>query len=340
MTCARRSSITSLDLRTGRLRSASPDDYITKITTVAPSGDCPQWLQFLDRITAGNSELQKFLQRICGYALTGLSIEDVLFFLYGTGANGKSVFLKTIAGILGEHHKAAPMEMFTVSNSDRHPTDLAMLRGARLVTATETEEGKRWDESKIKQLTGGDRVSARFMRQDFFEYVPQFKLMIAGNHRPAIRTVDEAIRRRMNLIPFTVTIPKEERDPELAEKLKAEWPGILEWMIQGCLAWQRDGLRPPEAVTVATKDYLTSQDAVQSFIDECCECGPNASDTISNLWGGWKGWAQAAGEYIGSKRKLGEWLESKGFSRTRDMRSRRHQGIRFVGDAARASAYP
>jgi putative DNA primase/helicase len=169
--------------------------------------------------------------------LTAATRDHALFFGYGTGANGKSVLLSTVAGILGDCHKTAPIETFIASNVDRHPTDLAMLRGARLVTATETEEGRQWAESRIKSLTGGDRVSARFMRQDFFEYTPQFKLFIAGNHRPGLRSVDEAIRRRFHLIPFAVTIPAEERDGELTEKLKAEWPGILAWIVAGCLNW-------------------------------------------------------------------------------------------------------
>jgi putative DNA primase/helicase len=191
-----------IDLRTGKMFSHTPERYITKITAAAPGGNCPLWHKFLKDVTNNDADLQNFLQRVCGYALTGITSEDALFFFYGTGANGKSVFLKTIAGILDEYHKTAPIETFTVSSSDKHPTDLAMLRGARLVTATETEEGKRWDEAKIKALTGGDCIAARFMRQDFFEYIPQFKLLIAGNHRPGIRTVDEAIRRRMNLIPI------------------------------------------------------------------------------------------------------------------------------------------
>ena len=280
-------------MRTGTLRPSSSADYITTITAVSPGGDCPIWKRFLDRVTGGDGALQDYLQSVCGYALTGDTGEDALFFLYGTGANGKSVFIKTVAGILGDYHTSAPMEMFCVSNNDRHPTDLAMLRSARLVTSVETEEGKRWDEAKIKNLTGGDRIQARFMRQDFFEYVPQFKLLIAGNHRPTIRTVDEAIRRRMNLIPFTVTIPKDERDPELADKLKAEWPGILAWMIEGCSMWQRDRLRPPPAVAAATKDYLLGQDVLQAFLNECCAVGPKYDDTIDHIWRGWKVFQQS-----------------------------------------------
>jgi P4 family phage/plasmid primase-like protien len=323
-----------VDLKTGKLRPSSPEDYVTKVTTVAPGGDCPLWRQFLERVTGKNAELEKFLQRVCGYALTGDTSEDALFFFYGTGANGKSVFLRTIAGILGDHHTTASMEMFTVSNSERHPTDLADLRGARLVTAIETEEGKRWDEAKIKALTGGDRIKARFMRQDFFEYTPQFKLLIAGNHRPSIRTIDEAIRRRMNLIPFTVTIPEEERDPALADKLKAEWPGILAWMIEGCMSWQRKGLQPPEAVVTATEEYLEDEDALKAFIDENCETGKHRFDSINSLWNGWKVWAEQSGEYVGSKRKFGQKLVDKGFPRTKGTKGRRnHLGIFFAGSA-------
>ena len=150
----------------------------------------------------------------------------MLSFRLWDGVNGKSVLLSTIAGLLGDYHKTAPIETFTASNADRHPTDLPGLRGARLVTATETEEGRRWAEARIKQLTGGDMISARFMRQDFFEFSPAFKLVIAGNHKPSLRSVDEAIRRRFHLIPFGVTIPAGERDGELADKLRTEWPGI------------------------------------------------------------------------------------------------------------------
>ena len=183
----------TIDLRTGDMRPHAPGDYITKITAAAPGGECPTWLEFLNRITGGDVELQAFLQRMAGYSLTGDTSEHALFFGYGTGANGKSVFVETLAGLLGDYHRMAPIETFTATIGDQHPTNLAGLRGARLVTAVETEEGRRWAESRIKQLTGGDKVAARFMRQDFFEFTPQFKLIIVGNHKPGLRSVDEAI---------------------------------------------------------------------------------------------------------------------------------------------------
>src|SRR5262249_42358551 len=154
-----------------------------------------------------DTALANYLQRLFGYALTGSTREHSLHFAYGTGANSKGTIINTVANVLGDYHETAPIETFTASPFDRHPCDLADLHGARLVTATETEEGRRWAESRIKALTGGDRIKARFMRQDFFEYIPQFTLIIMGNHKPGLRSVDEAIRRRFHLIPFTVTIP-------------------------------------------------------------------------------------------------------------------------------------
>jgi putative DNA primase/helicase len=287
-----------IDLHTGVMRTHRAGDYLTQMTAVAPEGECPLWHAFLHRVTGKDKALQDYLQRVCGYALTGSIREHALFFLWGRGANGKGTFVNAGAGILGDYHRAAPIETFTATHVDRHPTELADLRGARFVTATETEEGRRWAESRIKMLTGGDPVRARFMRQDFFEYTPQLKLVISGNHKPGLRSVDEATRRRFNLIPFTVTIPANERDKDLGDKLKAEWPGILQWMIDGCLAWQREGLNPPEAVTAATSAYLEAQDSVAAWLDECCELDPKAHprrDRWAHLGG--QGVRQAGGRH-------------------------------------------
>jgi putative DNA primase/helicase len=226
----------TLDLRGGGMRPHDRNDYITKMTGVAPDFKMPTplWDAFLKHITKDNAELEGYLQRKTGYELTGITREHALFFSFGTGANGKSTFVNAITACLGDYHQTAPIETFTVSNQDRHPTELARLRGARLVTATETEEGRHCAESRIKQLTGEDPVAARFMRQDFFEYRPQFKLDISGNHKPSLRSVDEAIRRRFNLIPFTLTIPPEERDLELGNKLKAE---LTFWRGRSGVVW-------------------------------------------------------------------------------------------------------
>jgi putative DNA primase/helicase len=261
--------------------------------------------------------LQRYLQRIIGYALTGSTREHAMFFFHGTGANGKSVLVSTVAGLMGDYHKVAPIEAFTASNTDRHPTELAMLRGARLVTATETEEGRQWAETRIKAVTGGEKIPARFMRQDFFEYVPQFKLMIAGNHKPGLKFVDEAIRRRMNLIPFAVTIPKAERDHELTEKLKSEWPAILVQIIAGCLAWQRNGLAPPPVVTNATTDYLESEDIFTQWLEECCREDANEWCAISSLFFSYRQWAEAANVNAGTQKRFAHRLAGHGFQRER-----------------------
>jgi putative DNA primase/helicase len=319
-----------VDLRTGRLRANRADDYMTKMTAAGPRGACPLFLAFLARITGGDPEIVAYLKRALGYALTGITREHALFFGYGTGANGKSVLLSTVAGLLGDYHKTAPIETFTASNVDRHPTDLAMLRGARLVTATETEEGRQWAESRIKTLTGGDRISARFMRQDFFEFTPQFKLFIAGNHRPGLRSVDEAIRRRFHLIPFAVTIPAEERDGELTEKLKAEWPGILAWIVEGCLEWQVEGVAAPKAVTEATAEYLNSEDAIAAWIEERCERDPNAWSGASALFASWASWAAKSGEALGSQKKFSRKLVDRKFPKHDVTAGRGFYGLRIL----------
>jgi putative DNA primase/helicase len=303
-----------IDLRTGAMRKHRADDHMTKVTGVAPDPQCKieTWLRFLDRTFNGDAELIAFMKRVSGYALTGDTSEHALFFLYGTGGNGKSVFVNAITGCVGDYHKTSAIETFTASGGDRHPTDLAGLRGARLVTATETEEGRRWAESKIKSLTGGDRIAARFMRQDFFEFTPVFKLIIAGNHRPGLRSVDEAIRRRFHLVPFTQTIPKSERDEKLGEKLKAEWPGILNWMIEGALAWQAEGLQPPPAVRSATAAYLEAEDSLAAWIEDAGEADPDHWESTQALYRSWKTWSERAGEHPGTLRKFAQRLEDRG----------------------------
>jgi len=312
-----------IDLHTGYMMSGDPLRYITKMTAcrVSDSG-CPLWLQFLNRVTAGDHNLQSFLQRVIGYALTGSIREHALFFLYGTGANGKGVFINTVNAVLADNAAVAPMETFIARQTERHPTDLAGLRGARLVTAQETEQGRHWDEAKIKALTGGDPISARFMRQDFFTFQPAFKLVIAGNHKPGLRGVDEATKRRFNLIPFTVTIPVSERDLELSEKLRVEWPGILRWAIEGCLEWQRTGLNPPAVVRDATDAYLASEDSIANWIEERCTVVPNEQDRATALFESWTQWAQAAGEHVGMQKRFTQTLQDRGFVSFKHSRTR------------------
>jgi putative DNA primase/helicase len=315
-----------IGLQTGNLSQHQPEECMTKMTAVAPElrrKDCPLWRSFLLRVFGNDQELISFVRRVAGYCLSGSVRDHALFFAYGTGANGKSVFCNTLRSVLGDYATSAPMETFMASNTDRHPTELADLRGARLVTSVETEEGRRWAESRIKQMTGGDPIKARLMRQDFFEYVPQFKLLMVGNHKPALRGVDEAIRRRFHLIPFIVKIPPEERDPQLPEKLMVEWPAILRWAIEGCLEWQSIGLSPPEIVRAATDEYLAEEDTVGRWIAECCIQEASATSTSAALFESWKSWAEASGEYVGSLKRLVQTLEDRGFERWRDPKGRK-----------------
>lgn len=317
-----------VDLNTGELVPHNRDKFLTKSATATPQGCCPHWLEFLADITGGNLELIDYLQRVVGYCLTGLTTEHALFFLYGTGANGKSVFLNVISSILGDYAKTAPMDTFMDTRSDRHPTDLAGLRGARFVCAIETEQGRRWNESKIKAITGGDSISARFMRQDFFEFKPQFKLLIAGNHKPSISNVDEAMSRRIHLIPFTVFIPPEKRDKHLTAKLINESDGILAWAIQGLVKWKEiDGLKPPEIVTKATQEYLDAEDTVGRWLEDCCEIEGSAFSSTKKLFESWKYWADEFGEYVGSSRKLSDQLITRKFERAIQKGDRGFKGI-------------
>jgi putative DNA primase/helicase len=310
------------DLATGLARAPDPLDYMTKETgcAAAPPGTThPQWSAFLDRITASNAELQGFLQRYIGYCCTGLTTEHAFVFAYGTGSNGKSTFISTIARVFGDYVTVADMGTFIASNSERHPTDLAKLRGARLVVAQETQRGRRWDETKIKALTGGDRLTARFMRQDYFDFVPTFKLFITGNHKPRLGSVDEAMRRRLLLVPFTVRISADERDPDLAEKLWGERAAILRWCLDGCLQWQRDGLAPPACVRDATDEYFRSQDTIGEWLEDCAEDADDRAFTrVADLFASWKAWCEERNITPGSTMALSGMLEDRGYTKRRE----------------------
>jgi putative DNA primase/helicase len=327
-----------VDLRTGRLRPHRQADHCTKATAIGPADvgtPCPQWLRFLDRVTDGDGELIGFLQRVAGYALTGSTKEHALFFAYGTGRNGKGVFINTLTRIMADYAEIGSMDTFTASSVSQHSTDLAKLRGARLVTAQETEEGRRWAEAKIKAMTGGDPITARFMRQDFFTFEPAFKLVIAGNHKPGLRGVDEAIRARFNLIPFNVTIPPAERDLDLPDKLRAEWPAILRWMIEGCVEWQRDGLQPPAAVKAATDDYLDAEDAFGLWLAEDCTRSARAWENSTVLYEAWVRWADRNGEHPGRSKNFSQTLEARGFEKSREAGTGKRG---FTGIALRSEA--
>lgn len=325
-----------VDLRNGVLHKHDPDAYLTKVTSATPEGDCPHWQQFLREVTGNDVDYVDFLQRVAGYAATGSTAEHALFFLYGTGGNGKGTFLNTLQAVLADYAVVAPMEVFTESRTDRHPTELAMLRGARLVLAQETEEGRAWAESRIKALTGGDPVTARYMRQDFFTFEPKFKLLIAGNHKPALRNVDEAIRRRLHLLPFSQTFKGRRLDSSLPEKLRAEADGILNWIIAGTRAYLDEGLNPPRVVTEATAEYFSAEDLFTQWLTDCCDMGAQYWEPSGRLFESWKRYADAANEKPGSRNAFAERLRGAGLEPGRSNTQGRHyKGLRIKYEAVR-----
>jgi putative DNA primase/helicase len=283
----------TLDLRTGRLRRHRREDLITKLCPVEYYSDakCPLWDRFLERVMAGKQSLIDYLRRVIGYCLTGSVAEQALWFFHGAGANGKSTFLGTVLAMLGDYAMQAVSELLMVKNHEAHPTERADLFGKRFVATIETEEGKRMAESLMKQLTGGDKIRARKMRQDFFEFDPTHKILLAANHRPVIRGRDGAVWRRIKLVPFTVTIPDVEKDKDLAGKLRRELPGILAWAVRGCLEWQLDGLIEPPEVFEATKNYRADQDFIHNFLTECCIQSPHAQVRVSALHEAYISWS-------------------------------------------------
>jgi putative DNA primase/helicase len=321
-----------VDLSTGQLRPHRREDYCTKSTAVSPDAACAPraWFAFLWRVTGGDRRLIAYLQRLVGYALTGRTVEHSLAFLYGLGANGKSTFLNTITGLLGDYAYTAAMDVFLDSHNERHPTEIAALRGARLVVGQEVDEGKRLAISRVKALTGGDPITARYMRQDLFTFVPAFKLVLAGNHKPVLRNVDEAMKRRLHLVPFTQTIPPSERDKGLMDKLRAEWPGILAWAVRGCLRWQRLGLRPPRVIRAATDVYLQDEDVLAAWIEECTVREANAFTPSKQLHASHHAWAERYEERYYPMTRFMQLLEERGFERVRTRSANGVRGLRLT----------
>ncbi|RWO41386.1 phage/plasmid primase, P4 family [Mesorhizobium sp.] len=312
----------TVDLRSGRLHPGKPDDRISRLTAVAPvdlatfdpARHCPVWIAFLDQALGRDAAAIRFLQQWGGYSLTGDTREQVLLFVYGPGGSGKGTAINTIADVLQEYAVNVGMETLTAAKHDRHSTEIARLDGSRMARASETEKGRAWAENRIKTLTGQDKVTARFMRQDDFEFLPQFKLTIFGNNRPSLRDVDAAIRRRFMVLPFDH--PPAQKDVTLPERLKAEYPGILSWLLQGCLDWQSNGLVRPAIVDHATDDYFAEQDTFGQWIAECCEIGLRVADSTATLWDSWRMYAVSNNEDPGSKqRTFPETLQQRGFKK-------------------------
>ncbi len=309
----------TLYLRKGRLYSHRPEDLLTRWSPVAydPEAECPLWEAFLERIMAGNTRLIRFLQRAVGYSLTGSTREQALFILYGTGANGKSTFLDLVAALLGDYAQQTPTQTLLARRDHVIPNDVARLKGARFVAAVEAEEGRRLAEVLVKQMTGGDTLTARFLHREYFEFKPEFKLFLATNHRPQVQGGDPALWRRIRLVPFAVTIPEDEQDRDLPERLRRELGGILAWAVRGCLEWRQDGLGTPPEVRVATEAYRAEMDTVAQFLADCCVVADEARAPAASLYHVYQQWCEANGERPMSQRGLGLRLSERGFGRQR-----------------------
>lgn len=317
----------TVDLRTGELRKARRNELITRMAGCAPEHGKPsEFLRFLDTAFEGDREIIDFLQRAFGYTLTGDTREHKLFFAFGNGANGKSTFLNAMLAVLGTYGRRAPSTTLMSRHVEGHPTDLAGLAGARLAVASELPRGASWNEAVVKDLTGGDKMTARFMRGDFFDFTPVLKLWVAGNTMPSFRGVDEAIRRRVVVLPFTVTVPSERRDPALPGKLAAEYGRILSWAIEGALEWQSAGLQVPASIAAASHEYLDGEDVIGTYLAEQTEPDSSAFTTTTDLYARFCQWTDGQGLPRWSMLTFQKEIAAHGFQATR-----RNFGRGFVG---------
>lgn len=328
-----------VDLTNGKMIQGNPQHMLTMRTSVAwdASAKCPVWEQFLLDIFAGDKSLISYIQRAVGYSLTGLTSEQAFFILYGAGANGKTTFLNTLAALLGEYAKRSAMDTFIVKKNPGVNNDVARLRGARLVTASEAERGKFFAEKLIKELTGDERITARFLFGEFFEFDPIFKIWLGVNHKPYLSADDDAVWRRVHPIPFKVTFPPNKRDKKLQEKLNAELPGILNWAIQGCLIWQHQGLNPPQIIQDCVNEYRAEMDVIGNWISDSCVTGPTHNAGLSTLYSCYKPWADANGYQPVSISTFREKLASKGYLTKRTSQGNMVQDITLVSMAHYAS---
>lgn len=320
-----------IDLRTGRQHPHSRSQLLSRISPVrlTTGGSCPIWQRFLSTVFVGDEQLIAYIQRVCGYLLTGHVTEQCLFFMYGDGCNGKSVFASALQHILGDYARKVPAQI--LSRSDRVAGEgpspfLSTLIGARLATSSELEEGQKFAEARIKDMTGGDRLTSRGLRQDPVEFDPMFKLLLYGNHKPDISGVDHGIWRRIHMVPFMVTIPECERDPKLLDKIKAESGAILDWMVRGCIDWQRQGLSPPDAVTHATSAYRSESDTVGRFIEECSTIADGVFVKKGDLHEAYEAWCARSGEEPLKKNQFGTRVKRSGIQQKKT-----HQGWLWVG---------
>jgi putative DNA primase/helicase len=310
----------TVDLRTGALLPHDREHHITKLAPVSydAAATCPRWMAFLERVLPDHS-VRAFVQRAVGYSLTGSTSEQVMFILFGVGCNGKSTFLETIGEMMGDYRLETPTSTLLATREDQDGprNDVARLKGARLVTAMEAEEGRRLHESRVKELCGGDTVTARFLHREFFQFQPTHKLWLRANHKPVVRGSDMGIWRRIRLVPFLVTIEDDEKDPELSSRLRTEVSGILTWAVEGALEWQRRGLSPPPGIEDATSAYRSEMDVLGAFLEECCVADDRSTVSSGELYASYRQWCETNGEYVANQTTMGRRLTERGFANFR-----------------------
>jgi putative DNA primase/helicase len=319
----------TIDLRTGELREHRRADLITQLCPVDfdPHASCPLWIGTLEKFFGGDSVLVDYWKRICGYAMAGLVRDHVMPIAYGTGSNGKSTILGALLEAFGvDYAMKCPPDLLMVKKGDSHPTDRADLFRKRLVVAIETEAGRRLNETMVKELTGGDHIRARRMREDFWEFSPTHTLIMATNHKPRIRGTDQGIWRRLRVVPFTVSVEGDRDDKAMPEKLRGELAGILAWCVQGCLAWQEKGLDAPASVEEATTGYRKSQDMIGSFLAEHVVEGPQEQERCGQVYERYKAWAQRGNEFAISMTAFGQAMQERGF-RTKTSNGKWYLGL-------------
>jgi len=307
----------TIDLWTGALRPHAREDLITKIANVDynPEAAAPRWMRFLDEITQHDAALESYLQRVCGYCLTGDISEQVAFLCYGLGANGKSVLLNTLLALMGDYAGPAAPNLLLSQRNEPHPTGLADLQGRRVAVANEVEQGRTLNESLLKLITGGDKLKARRMRQDYIEFPPTAKFFLAANHLPEVAGADYGIWRRLHVIPFKQRFEGERCDSRLEETLRGELSGILAWAVRGCLEWSRKRLSPPPAVTEAAEEYRRDSDALMNFLAACTCDDKNAQVSGKDLYNRYIKWCEEGNEPQISKKAFGINLKSRGYER-------------------------
>jgi putative DNA primase/helicase len=318
-----------VDLLTGSLRQTLHTDYVTRITEVAPiANPAPIWEKFLESVFINDVEVIDFIQVLLGYCLTGSTREQKLFFFFGKGANGKSTLLDLVEWILGDYSLKLPASVLMQSRHSNHPTELAQLQGRRLATSSEIEDGQYWAESRIKELTGDEMLSARFMRQDFFQFRQTQKHIICGNYRPRLKGGDSAMQRRMVLVPFDACFEGKAQDRRLPEKLKDEAPAILHWIIQGAVRWSQDGLLIPPRIKAASAEYMQAMDDLAEWVEDCCELGPDLRESKKYLFASFLEWKRERGEKSPSINTWGERMRQQ--LRLDSYRTKKERGLEGI----------